>query len=123
MDGTPKVLFRRPINPSMAKGFNVLDFNNRGFNKEGVSFENGAIYQWTIRLVSEKTAPQVYCRMKAEIKEPVAETPDITALAESGNWYELFDAVASRAQDPDAAEMIGLRGDLLEQVGLSAAVE
>lgn len=121
MDGTPKVLFRRPITPPMAKGFNVIDFNNRGFNKEGLSLETGGIYQWAIRLVNEKSSPQVYCRMRADIGETETMKDDIAALAESGNWYELFNAVATGALNPspEAAEMTRLRGELLAQIGLT----
>lgn len=117
LDGTPAVLLRRVIAPAMKKGFNFVDFNNKGFNKEGVTLESGGVYQWTIRLVAEKSAPQVFCRMKVALADPAVEKTDLQSLAEAGNWYELFDAVSiAAATDP---QMATTRTELLAQIGLA----
>lgn len=123
-EANPTVLLQRPL-LAMEKGFNFVDLEHPGFNNKNITLESGGIYQWTIRLVSEETAPQVFCRMKVGLSETPNTAPDLGKLAESGNWYELFDAVATSAQDSssEAGHWADLRLGLLQQIGLAAAVK
>jgi hypothetical protein len=109
----------------MPKGYNAVDLTNQGFNRTNVELESGGLYQWTVRLVSEKDAPQVFCRMKVAINGSLNESRDIQALSDSGNWYELFDriATASEKPGPEAEGMASLRDQLLHQIAIPVGSE
>ena len=125
MDGaTPTVLIQRPL-LAMQKGFNFVDLEHRGFNNKDIALESGGIYQWTIRLVSEEAVPQVFCRMTVNLSDSSEAVPDLEKITEVGNWYELFDAVSTNAQNSssEAEHWAGLRLGLLQQIGLATAMK
>lgn len=117
MDGTtPQVLMQRPL-PAMKAGFNHVDFRNERFNEKGVSLESAAIYQWTIVLAREPASPQVFCRLTTRFDDTAT---DIASLADTGNWYELFDLVCTSAEAVGApAGLSALRNELITQAGLT----
>lgn len=117
IDGTtPQVLLQRPLT-AMKAGFNHVDFRNERFNSEGVTLEGGAVYQWTIVLTNEEGDPQVFCRLTTRFDETAT---DIASLAESGNWYELFDLVCTSAEAAGApAGLRSLRNEIISQAGLT----
>jgi hypothetical protein len=117
----PGIVFKSGI-PAMEQGFNVVDLTSGRFKAAKVSLEDGATYQWTILSAKSPGSPQAFCRMKVDA---ATNGEGLEALAESGNWYELFDAAATAAKDASGAEaapMAELRGELIRQIGLDKLI-
>ncbi len=113
----PGIVFKSGI-PAIEKGFNVVDLTSGRFKAAKVSLEDGATYQWTILSAKSPGSPQAFCRMKVST---ATNGEDLEALAESGNWYELFDA-AMDTSGAEAASMAELRGELIRQIGLDKLI-
>ena len=114
------VLLRVPL-PPMARGFNSVDLGHPKVNPKSVKLRNGARYQWTINLRDQSGSTPVYCRLRYEMSATVVENEPLDQalprLADSGNWYELFDLTST---SPDCTDE--MRFDLAAQIGLTKAL-
>ena len=126
MSGRPKGLLAIKLGP-MKAGYNAIDLSSPAINPAKIALRSGAEYQWTLGCFSQQRKESVFVRMdrtddpalaKQLAADPASATT-LTALSESGNWYELFDTVAfSSGSAPENADLAGIRARLLNQIGL-----
>ena len=101
----PRELLRLPLK-AMPAGFNSLDLEARWLDQAGITLQPDQPYQWTIALRAGDKSSAVYAKLRRVPDEDLATqltadpyAPDtLTKLSETGNWYELFDAVARLAR-------------------------
>jgi Domain of Unknown Function (DUF928) len=131
MGKRPKSLLAVKLGP-MKAGYNALDLSNPAINREKIVLEPGAEYQWSIGCFSGQRKDSVFVRLdridnpdltKQLVSDPTSAAT-ITVLSESGNWYELFDAVAfSSGMTPANPELTAIRARLLAEVGLDGELK
>ena len=111
---------------ALPAGFNALDLAQAGKGQQ-IRLEAGVEYEWILSCFDGQKKNSVRVRIERHDDLDLAgfkprqggDPKTIAALSESGNWYELFDAVAFPARiDPGAAGYAGIRQRLLDQVGL-----
>ncbi len=116
---------------ALKAGFNAIDLSHPLINKKQLRLHEGAVYQWSVGchnginkdaffvLMQRVGNPDLANQWKVE---PQAVST-LNALSRSGNWYELFDAVAYRSVlDPGDEGCVELRNRLLSHVGLGSAL-
>lgn len=115
---------------AMTPGFNRLALEDASVNPKGITLEPGVTYQWTLNLRHAERVTPVYSRIQivanSQLSQLVSTAPlapaTLRALANQGNWFELFDAVASSTQSSSGSGVESTRDGLLRDGGLLCAV-
>lgn len=116
---SPRDVLRVPL-PPMPRGFNVIDLKNPKVNPKSMKLRVDTRYDWTINLRNGAASTPVSSRIRYEPASSAANEPidqALPRLAESGNWYELFDLTLA---SPECTDQI--RFALASQIGLTQEV-
>jgi hypothetical protein len=126
----PVLVFKSKLS-ALPAGYNA--FSPAGLAKDHkFRLKPGVEYEWVLSCFEGKTKSSVIGRivrqndldLTAFNAGQALDPKRITALSESGNWYELFDSVALPARvDAAGNGYASIRQRLLEQVGLVSEIK